>query len=242
MSSLRFVHVYTYPEETDYLRVPVAGTGSPKYPLPTYLPDEVEEKPFPRVPKEDLSRLTHQERLLAYGWRHPKAVEFQELPREEQGKWLKAHNTAQERGFWVPEVDPPMEIARRWALHYLETGEEVQDIAKLLSAYKWGQVLDEAGPVMKRELLDFVTSPVTTELMEINATTFSRGNMGFSVAPLSEFTVKDLGQLYEYHLGQQSHSPEDLVIVAYRVYGETGVIRTGSLICSVKERKILSAS
>ena len=231
-----------YPENPIFLRVPLTASGEPVYLLPLLLPDSVEKDVFPDVKREKADELTMIERLFAFGWVHKNAEEWWVLSHDEKYKWLMERENVDIRGFWVPEVDPALAITRRWALHFLETGEKLTDTAVLLDNFRWGETLAESGAVMKRELLDYVTSPVTGELIEIGCPEFSRGNMVIDAFPMSRFSAEDLGFIYDLHIGQDAGSVEDIVLVAYRVYGETGVIRTGFLVCSLKDKNILSIS
>ena len=143
-----------YPENPIYIRVPANASGEPQYALPLLLPDSVEKDVFPDVERENPEKLSMLERLLAFGWIHKNAEEWWDLPHEEQKEWLMARDNAERRGFWVPKVDPVLEIARRWTLHYLKTEEKLSDTAALLENFKWGETLAESGAVMKQELLD----------------------------------------------------------------------------------------
>lgn len=241
-TSMRSVAEPLYPENPIFLRVPLTASGEPQYALPLLLPDSVEKDVFPDVEREKPEELSMLERLYAFGWVHKNAEEWWGLTHDEKYKWLMERENVEHRGFWVPEVDPVLGIARRWSLHYLETGEKLTDTAVLLGNFRWGETLAESGAVMKQELLDRVTSPVTGELVEIGYPEFSRGNMVIDAFPMSRFSAEDLGIIYDLHIVQDAGSVEDIVLVAYRVYGETGVIRTGVLVCSLKDQNILSAS
>ena len=231
-----------YPEDPIFLRVPVTACGEPEYPLPLRLPDIVEKDVFPDVNREKSDGLSMLERLFAFGWVHKNAEEWWSLTNEEKKVWLMEREDVEHRGFWVPEVDPVLEIARRWVFHYLNASEKLTDTAVLLEKSQWEEALGKAGPVMKQDILDRVTSPVTGNLIEIGYPEFSRGNMVIDALPMSRFSAEDLGIIYDLHVGQEAGSVEGIVLVAYRVYGETGVIRTGFLICSLKDQKILSVS
>ncbi len=241
-SSLRENIDPCYPENPIYLRVPANASGEPQYALPLLLPDSVEKDIFPNVERENPDELTIYERLFAFGWVHKNAEEWWGLTHDEQYKWLMERENVERRGFWVSKVDPVLEIARRWTLHFLKTGEKLTDTAVLLENFRWGETLAESGAVMKQELLDYVTSPITGKLVEIGCPEFSRGNMVIDAFPMSRFSAEDLGIIYDLHVGQDAGSVEDIVLVAYRVYGETGVIRTGVLVCSLKDQNILSVS
>jgi len=179
------------------------------------------------IPRQNPEDFTAEERMLAFGWQNPKAKDFFSLPCEERVEYLKEKRNRQTGAWLYPEFNPVKNTIDVWWWVLNNMINDVNTVDDLFDYSLWGKSLRDPEKEFINELLNMFTSPVTGKFIEFKCREFSAGNMYIDFIPddvVEEHRTDMFDQFWEPHVKPE---PEDIVYMYYRVYGTTGIIRSG---------------
>ncbi|OPX22433.1 MAG: hypothetical protein B1H03_04445 [Planctomycetales bacterium 4484_113] len=180
------------------------------------------------IPKE-WKHLSDHEKMLAWGWVNPAAEDYSAMSREERGSFIKEHPTRESRGWGRWSFDPISRVQEMVLTFYADTGKMPQTTYELLAHANYGKAIANADVDNPGELLlDFI-SPVTGQLIDFTKKEFSPGNMYIQLIETEELAKYDKHSKVQMMDGSfLPFSQAYKVLFYYRVYGKSGIIRTGS--------------
>ena len=202
------------------------GYGCPFKLLPS------EENVFPEVEHQVPPEMTTEELMQAFGWVHKNAEDYYNLSSEKRLEFNKAHPQIEDRGFRSYQVHPAKEIAKNWLDYYIATGRKAERLVEVAHWRGCDQLILEGTPIERSDTLDRITSPVTGDLMEINHSQFSAGNMyidAFTLQELRDDYGIDVSEFEDIRV-RQGIDEDNVVIAFYRAYGTKGTVKTGWLL------------
>lgn len=177
------------------------------------------------IPRENPEELTPAEMMLAYGWKNPKAAGYWALPLDER-LHFDWKGTTDTREWAFREFNPAWTTVELWWWVLNNMSLDADTIGELFSNSLVGTRFDDPGGEFIEDYLAQYTSPLTGKLMKFKCREFSPGNMYITFIP-----EEVVGQYRDFFAGHwEPHvkpQPENIVYMYYRVYGTTGVIRSG---------------
>lgn len=194
--------------------------------VPPFQAGPMEEELRDGIPRQDWTQLTVAERMLAFGWKNPKAGDFWRLSREERREYFTKEENLATRTWAIPQFDPVGDTFKLWWQVLTSQVKDADTIDELFDMSLRGNACRDRNHRFVEDYLTMHTSPVTGKLIEFKCREFSPGDMYIAFVPeeVVERHHDFLSGLWEPHVRPE---PEDIVYVYYRVYGTTGIIRTG---------------
>jgi len=179
------------------------------------------------IPRQNPEDFTAEEKMLAFGWQNPKAEYYWSLSHEERFEYLKEGLTPKMKGWLYPEFNPVEKTINVWWWVLNNMTNDVDTVDDLFSYSLWGRSLCDPDKKFIDERLNMFTSPITGKFIEFKCREFSPGNMYIDFVPdevIEQYRAEMFDQFWEPHVRPE---PEDIVYMYYRVYGTTGIIRSG---------------
>ncbi|OGK09163.1 MAG: hypothetical protein A2Y63_06265 [Candidatus Riflebacteria bacterium RBG_13_59_9] len=179
------------------------------------------------IPRQNPAEFTVAEKMLAFGWRNPKAEDFWSLSNEEQLEYFREKRNRKTGAWLYNEFNPARETVDLWWWVLNNMNNDVDTVDHLFDYSLWGNALRDPEKEFIDDLLNKFTSPVTGKFIEFKCREFSPGNMYIDFIPdevIEQYRADAFDQLWEPHVNPE---PEGVVYMYYRVYGTKGVIRTG---------------
>ncbi len=177
------------------------------------------------IPRQNPEEFTPAEMMLAYGWKNPKAGEYWALPHDER-LHFDWRGSADAREWAVPSFNPAWSTVELWWWVLNNMPLDADTMGELFSNSMVGTRFDDPEGRFIEDYLAQYTSPVTGKLMKFKCREFSPGNMYIAFIP-----DEVIAQHRDFFAGHwEPHvkpEPENIVYMYYRVYGTTGVIRSG---------------
>ncbi len=179
------------------------------------------------IPRQNPDDFTVEEKMLAFGWQNPNAEYFWNLSHKERVEYLKEGLAPKTKGWLYPEFNPVKKTIDVWWWVLNNMTNDVDTVEDLFDYSLWGKSLRDPEKEFIDEMLNMFTSPVTGKFIEFKCREFSPGNMYIGFIPdevIEQYGAEMFNQFWEPHVRPE---PEDIVYMYYRVYGTTGIIRSG---------------
>lgn len=177
------------------------------------------------IPRQNPDEYSPAEMMLAYGWKNPKAAGYWALPLDER-LHFDYSGTADARDWVLPDFNPAWNTVELWwwVLNFMTL--DADTISELFNNSLVGTRFDDPAGKFIEDYLAQYTSPVTGKLMKFKCREFSPGDMYITFIP--DEVVEQHRDFFDGHWEPHvKPEPESVVYMYYRVYGTTGVIRSG---------------
>jgi hypothetical protein len=177
------------------------------------------------IPRQNPDGYSPAEMMLAYGWKNPKAVGYWGLPYDER-LHFDFKGTEDTRDWAFPYFNPAWTTVELWWWVLNNMTLDADTASELFDNSAVGTRFDDPEGRFIEDYLAQYTSPVTGKLLKFKCREFSPGNMYITFIP--DEVVEQYRDFFAGHWEQHvKPEPENIVYMYYRVYGTTGVIRSG---------------